>query len=72
MLAVPRVFLEQLQLQVGASVGIEVDDGRLVVTPDLRRRYTLEELLAKCDGQAAVSQEDQEWLEAPAVGNELL
>ena len=46
MLAVPPAFLDQLHLQAGATVGLTVDHGRLVVEPKLPLRYTLAELLA--------------------------
>ena len=46
MLAVPPVFLDQLNLQVGATVGLAVNHGCLVVNPSPRPRYTLAELLA--------------------------
>jgi antitoxin ChpS len=72
MLAVPTAFLERVHLQVGASVGLAVDGDRLVVIPNQRPRYTLDELLAKCDAGTEVSAEDREWLDAPAVGDELL
>ena len=44
MLAVPPAFLDQLHLQAGATVGLAVDHGRLVVEPKPRPRYTLAEL----------------------------
>jgi len=34
MLAVPPAFLDQLQLQAGATVGVAVADGRLVIDPN--------------------------------------
>jgi antitoxin ChpS len=34
-------------------------------------RYTLDELLAQCDPAAAVTEEDREWIDMPAVGREL-
>ncbi|MBR8165840.1 hypothetical protein KDW98_32425 [Burkholderia vietnamiensis] len=34
-------------------------------------RYRLGELLAQCDGSAAISPEDRAWLNAPPVGREL-
>ncbi len=34
--------------------------------------YTLEQLLALCDVNTKLSQEDQAWLDAPTIGNELL
>jgi antitoxin ChpS len=72
MLAVPTAFLGQLHLQAGASVGLAVDGGRLVVIPNRRPRYTLDGLLAKRGAGAGISAEDREWLDAPAVGDELL
>lgn len=34
-------------------------------------RYTLEELLAQCDPNEELTQEDRDWLDAPLVGREL-
>lgn len=72
MLAVPPAFLEQLHLQVGTTVGLAVDHGCLVVDPNPKPRYTLEELLAASDYSQPLSPEEREWVDAPAVGKELL
>lgn len=72
MLAVPPALLDVLQLAAGAKVGLAVDNGRLVVEPSARPRYTLDELLAQCEINAEITEEDQEWLNAPPVGRELL
>ncbi len=72
MLAVPPALLDLLHLKAGASVGVAVDDGRLVVEASPRPRYTLAELLAASDYSQGVSPEDREWLDAPAIGKELL
>jgi antitoxin ChpS len=72
MMAVPPAILDLLHLQAGATVGIVVDHGRLVVEPKSRPRYSLEELLAQCDASAALTVEDREWLDAKPVGGELL
>ncbi|MGB9032410.1 MAG: hypothetical protein WCC27_19960 [Acidobacteriaceae bacterium] len=71
MLAVPPVILELLHLEVGSTVGLAVDGERLVVDPKIKPRYTLDELLAKCDPDAPQTEEDRVWLELPAVGREL-
>lgn len=71
MLAVPPAMLDMLHLTAGASVGLAVDNGRLLIEPT-RPRYTLDELLAQCDASAVMSAEDQAWLDAPAVGSELI
>lgn len=37
-----------------------------------RKRYTIEELLAQCDPETPLSQEDRAWLDFPPVGRESL
>jgi antitoxin ChpS len=72
MMAVPPAFLDLLHIGAGNTVGIEIDNGRLVVEPQLRPRYTLNELLAQCDSSSPLSVEDHTWLNSGPVGNELL
>ena len=72
MLAVPPAILDLLHLRAGATVGLAVDHGRLVIEPTIRPRYRLEELLAQCDPSAEISAEDRAWLDSKPVGNELL
>jgi len=72
MVAVPPAILEMLHVQAGSEVGMSVEGGRLVVSPSLRPRYRLEELLARCDAAAEPSAEDREWLESGPKGGELL
>lgn len=72
MLAVPPAFLEQLHLQAGATVGLAIDNGCLVINPRPRPSYTLAELLAASDYSQPQSPEEREWVDAPAIGNEPL
>jgi antitoxin ChpS len=72
MLAVPPALLDILHLSAGAKVGLSVDNGRLVVEPRARPRYTLDALLAECDASAELTSEDREWLDAKPLGGELL
>ena len=72
MMAVPPVLLDLLHIEAGDKVGLNVDQGRLVVEPQPRPRYKLDELLAQCDGDAEMTPEDQEWLNAEPVGHELI
>ena len=72
MLAVPPAILDLLHLRAGATVGLAVDHGRLVIEPTLRPHYSLDELLAQCDASAELTAEDREWLDAKPVGGELL
>lgn len=70
MMAVPPALLEQLHFTAGSVVGVELDGERLIVKP-ARPRYTLQELLDQCDPGIAMTDEEREWLDAPAVGNEI-
>jgi antitoxin ChpS len=72
MLSVPPAILELLHLYPGATVGLTVDGDRLVIEPQPRPHYSLEELLDQCDSSAELSSEDQEWLAVKSDGNELL
>jgi antitoxin ChpS len=74
MLAVPPAILDQLGLKSGATVGLAVDGDRLILMPQPRPRYTLDELLAKCnpaDAATEISEEDRIWLNLPPAGREL-
>lgn len=67
MLAVPPAILDLLQLGVGATVGISVEDGRLNVEPRPQPRYTLAELLAASDYAEPQTPEEREWVDAPVL-----
>ena len=72
MLAVPPALLDILRLQPGAKFGIAVESGRLVVQPQQRRRYTLEELLAQCNPRARRTKQERGWLDSKPAGGELV
>jgi antitoxin ChpS len=72
MLAIPKAMLDALDLASDASVGLSIKAGRLVVDPKRRRRYSLDELLARCKPSARRSREDHDWVERPPAGRELI
>ena len=72
MLAVPPALLDILRLRPGAQVGIAIESGRLVVEPQRRPHYTLDELLAQCNPKAARSKEERDWLGGKPAGAEIL
>jgi antitoxin ChpS len=72
MLIVPPVLLNLLQLKAGATVDVDVEDGRLIIEASPRPRYTLEDLLAASDYSQPQPSEQREWVDAPAVGRELI
>src|SRR5690242_16797415 len=59
-----------------AAEGMTVEDWlRRRVDQETRRgkgRYSLAELVDKCDPSAPLSDEDREWLDSPSVGREAL
>jgi antitoxin ChpS len=72
MLAVPPALLDILHLRPGAKVGLAVRSGRLVVEPQQRPRYTLDELLAQCNPKAPRGKEERQWLDDKPRGGELI
>ena len=72
MLAIPKPMLDALDLAPDASVGLSIKAGRLVVDPNKRRRYSLDELLAQCGTNELLSEEDRAWIDSPSIGKELL
>ena len=74
MLAVPPALLDVLHLAPGTRVGLAVDNGRLVVEPQARPRYTMADLLAEAEaaGVYPLPPEEREWIDAPEVGKELI
>lgn len=71
MMAIPKAILEALGLAANEKVGLLVADGRLVVEPTPRPRYSLADLVAQCDPAASVSDEEREWMETKPVGSEI-
>ena len=71
MLAIPPSVLEVLNLQSGTTVGIAVDNGRLIIEPQPKPQYSLDELLAQCNPHAPITEVDRAWLDVKSVGDEL-
>jgi len=72
MLAVPEAVLQMLDLQADSVVALNVDGGCLVVEPQRKPKYTLQELLDQCDFSLPMSEEDRIWMDSPPVGEELI
>ena len=72
MLAVPPALLDILHLRPGAKVGLAVRSGRLVVEPQQRPRYSLDELLAQCNPKAPRNKQERKWLDDKPTGAELI
>lgn len=68
----PVALLRSLKCEVGQTIDIAVEDGRLVVTPVRRKRYTAAELNAQCNRRAPMPEDLVAWDNAPSVGSEAL
>jgi antitoxin MazE len=64
---IPSILAKQIELTEGMQVGISVVDGKLVIQPDRRRKYTLDELL---DGMTPDNSHPEIEMGEP-VGNEI-
>jgi antitoxin ChpS len=71
MVSVPPALLDELRLGPDSKVDLRVSNGRLVVEPQARPKYTLDELLARCDRTKPV-RKDREWLSGKRIGRELI
>jgi len=70
MLAIPPALLDVANLTAGRQVAVSVEDGKLVIEPQPKPKYTLAELLSQCDPSAPMSDEDQAWVSSGPVGAE--
>lgn len=71
-MAIPKRILDLVRLSAGSRVEIDVQDGRLIVIPQRKKRYTLAELLAASDYSQPQPPEEREWVDAPTAGRELV
>jgi antitoxin ChpS len=68
----PAALLRSMKFEVGQVIDIEVEDGRIVVTPKRSKRYTAAELNAQCDSRAPMPEDMVAWENAPVLGSETL
>ena len=67
---IPAAVLQEAGLEIGDTLDAQVMEGKVILSP-LERELTLEELLAGSPKEnLAITDEDQEWLDTPAVGRE--
>lgn len=72
MMAIPKPLLETLGIAANAKLDLTVEDGKLVAVPRKRPKYTLEELLAQCDPDAEITEEEKMWMNLEPVGKEII
>ena len=72
LVALPKHSLERLNLRPGSRVRVAVERGKVTLTPISKPRYTLSQLLAKCDFKRKASTGERAWQAAKPVGKELI
>jgi len=72
-MAVPKKILDLVDLDAGSKVDLSVENGRLIVEPRKKPKYTLDELLARCrPSDLKPSRKDRAWLRGGPVGKEMI
>ncbi len=66
-MVIPNIVMKELNLQPGQSVEAQVSNNQLILTP-ISRRYSLDELLAQCDMNAAELSEQDVWGKSTPCG----
>lgn len=66
----PAPLLAQLNLHLGDKVTAKLCDEGLMLIP-IKKKYSLDELLAQCDMTADAPQDLAAWLDTSAVGDEV-
>ncbi|EFA9209154.1 type II toxin-antitoxin system antitoxin ChpS [Escherichia coli] len=69
-MVIPNVVMKELNLRPGQSVEAQVSNNQLILTP-ISRRYSLDELLAQCDINAAELSEQDVWGKSTPAGDEI-
>ena len=68
---IPANILKKYSLNIGDKLDIQDDNGRIVIAPTkTKHKYTLTQLLDKCDETVLMPQELIDWDNTPEVGNE--
>lgn len=76
MMAIPPALLELLNIQPGDIGTIDVKNGQLVAQPIARQKrrrssHNIRDLLAQCDFNEPRNDEDELWINSPAIGREI-
>ena len=71
MLAIPPALLDELKVGTDSTIDLVVRGDELVMR-SIRKRYTLDELLARCDPAAPFADEDRAWLDGGPAGREVI
>ena len=65
----PALLLEQINVQIGTSLTVDVRPEGVMLTP-ARPKYSLEDLVAQCDLKAPLPEDLAAWGQSKPVGRE--
>jgi antitoxin ChpS len=69
---IPAQLLKQMHLNEGDSLDVVIGEGCIVIRPVKEKpKYTLSELLAKCDPAAPIDSELEAWEQMAPAGDEV-
>ena len=70
---IPKAIADSVGLETDQEITIKAVEGKIIITPSKpKKEYSLAELLKDCDSKKMrLSKEDNEWLNAEAVGDEI-
>lgn len=72
-MAVPKKILDLVDLNAGSKVDLSVENGRLIVDPRKKPKYTLKELLSRCrPSDLKPNRKYRAWLRGGPVGKETI
>ena len=70
-ISLPKIILSTLNLHVGSALELTLENNKIILTP-VSETPDLEELLAGSPKQLLKLDDDDVWLNDPAVGKEIL
>lgn len=70
MMTMPKAILESLDLHADQELSLTIKEGKIILDPKARPRYTAAELLAQCDFNLPMGEEECAFLNSPAIGGE--
>ncbi|MCO4320026.1 AbrB/MazE/SpoVT family DNA-binding domain-containing protein [Aliidiomarina quisquiliarum] len=70
---IPAALLRELNLNENDQMDVKAENGRIVLEPFSKAEYSLDELLAQCEPEAMVlDEQDKAWLNDSPVGTEVV
>lgn len=70
-ISLPKVILGTLNLQTGSTLELTIENNKIILNP-IVEELSLEEILAGSPKEKlSLSDEDKQWLNAPARGREI-